>query len=325
MRPAHPETASRPALGLDLGGTKIEARALDAAGAELWRQRVPTPTGSYQETLEAIESLAGDAHRALGLAAGELSIGIGTPGALRADGRVKNAHATRLNGEPLQADLEARLGLPVAVANDANCLALSEATDGAGAGAPVVFAVILGTGVGAGIAIDGRVPSGPNGLAGEWGHTPLPWLEADEFRLGSPHTCSCGLPHCIEGWLSGTALGADHRRRGGSSRSGAEVAQAAGQGDALAAACIADHRKRLGRALASVINLIDPDVFVLAGGLSQLPGLVDDLPALWTPWVYGSKYDAPVRTRIALARHGDASGVRGAAWLGRALHADSAG
>jgi fructokinase len=327
MRPAHPEPVSSPALGIDLGGTKIEARLLDPAGVELWRQRVPTPMGSYVETLDAIEALVGQARQTLGADARTpaFPIGIGTPGTPRADGRIKNANSTRLNGQPLKADLEARLGQPIALANDANCLALSEAVDGAGAGAAVVFAVILGTGVGGGIAVDGRVLGGPNGLGGEWGHNPLPWQDDDELRLGPPIECHSELPSCIEGWLSGTALGADHRRRGGNAQSGAEVAQAALAGEALALACIADHRRRLGRALASIINLLDPDVIVLAGGLSQLPGLVEDLPALWTPWVFGAQHDAPVRTRIALARHGDASGVRGAAWLGRALPTSTTG
>jgi len=314
-----PSATGRLALGLDLGGTKIEGRVLDDAGQQLWRQRVPTPAGSYEATLDAIAQLVGDAHRSLGASAGAMSIGIGTPGTLRADGRIKNANSTRLNGQPLKADLEARLGQPIALANDANCLALSEAVDGAGAGASVVFAVILGTGVGGGVAVDGRVLGGPNGLGGEWGHNPLPWQDEDELRLGPPIECHSELPSCIEGWLSGTALGADHRRRGGSAQSGAEVAQAALAGEPLALACIADHRRRLGRALGSLINLLDPDVIVLAGGLSQLPGLVEELPSLFTPWVFGSRHDAPVRTRVALAKHGDASGVRGAAWLGRAL------
>lgn len=321
MRPVASVPPQGPALGIDLGGTKIEARLLDDVGSELWRQRLPTPAGSYAHTLDAIEALVGDARRALGADAGApvCPIGIGTPGTRRADGRIKNANSTRLNDQPLQADLEARLGQPVAMANDANCLALSEATDGAGAGAEVVFAVILGTGVGAGIAVHGRVLQGPNGLAGEWGHNPLPWQDEDELRGGAPLACYCGQSACVESWLSGTALGADHRRRGGSARSGAAVAAAAAAGDTIARACLADHRRRLGRALASVINLLDPDVIVLAGGVSQLPGLAGELPSLWAPWVFGARHDAPVRTRVALAQHGDASGVRGAAWLGRAL------
>lgn len=302
-----------PALGIDLGGTKIEALLLEPAGAPLWRERVATPQGDYEATLAAIEGLVGRARRAAGPAG--CSIGVGGPGSSGPDGRIKNANSTCLNGRPLRADLEARLGQPVALANDADCLALSEVTDGAGAGAAVVFAVILGTGVGAGIAVGGRVLQGPNGLAGEWGHNPLPWPRDDE-RPGPP--CYCGRRGCIETWLSGPGLAADRGAAGSAQGDARAIAAAAAAGDAACAAALARHAERLGRALATVINLLDPDVIVLGGGLSRLPGLAERLPALWAPWVFGAQGVATVRTRIALARHGDASGVRGAAWLGRA-------
>ncbi|MBA2722470.1 MAG: ROK family protein, partial [Methylibium sp.] len=243
------------------------------------------------------------------------TLGIGSPGSADALGRVKNANSTCLNGQPLQADLQELLGQPVAVANDADCLALSEATDGAGSAAAVVFAVILGTGVGAGIAVHGRVLQGPNGLSGEWGHNPLPW-PSDAERPGP--VCYCGARSCIETWLSGPALTADHARHSSGALLDAQaIAQAATAGDAACRASLERHAARLARALATVINLLDPDVIVLAGGLSKLPGLVERLPALWSPWVFGAGVDAPVRTHLALARHGDASGVRGAAWLAR--------
>lgn len=300
-----------PALGIDLGGSKIEALVLGADGAERWRERIVTPQGDYQATLAALAALTARARAAVGTA---LSIGIGSPGTLDAAGRIKNANSTCLNGRRLQADIEVLLGQPVALANDANCLALSEATDGAGADAAVVFAVILGTGVGAGIAVQGHVLQGPNGLAGEWGHNPLPWPRDDE-RPGPP--CYCGQRGCIETWLSGPALAADHARQGGAPLDATTLAAAAAAGDATARASLERHLERLGRALASVINLLDPDVIVLAGGLSRLPGLAERLPAHCAKHVFGARAEGCVRTRLAIACHGDASGVRGAAWLGR--------
>jgi fructokinase len=301
----------RPALGIDLGGSKIEALLLEADGAERWRERVATPQGDYRATLAAIALLV---ERARGVAGAPPTVGVGSPGTADGQGRIKNANSTCLNGQALQADLQRLLAQPVALANDANCLALSEATDGAGAGAPVVFAVILGTGVGAGIAVHGRVLQGPNGLAGEWGHNPLP-QPRDEERPGP--ACYCGARGCIEAWLSGPALAADHARCGGARLDAAALARAAAEGDAPCQATLERHADRLARALAGVINLLDPDVIVLAGGLSKLPGLLERLPPLWSPRVFGAARDAPVRTRLVLARHGDASGVRGAAWLGR--------
>ena len=313
----------RYALGIDLGGTKIEAQLLGPDGATVWRDRRPTPQGDYAGTLAAIAAQVADARRALaGIAPGErFSIGAGTPGTPGAGGLMKNCNSTCLNGRPLQADLQALLGQPVALANDANCLALSEATDGAGAGAPVVFAAILGTGVGAGIAVHGRVLAGPNGLAGEWGHNPLPW--AEDEPAGDPPAprwpCYCGRSGCIETLLSGPGLARAHAaRHGGPARSAAELAAAASQGDAAARASLDVHAHRLARALAGVINLLDPDVIVLGGGVSRLPGLLQGVPALWGRWVFGADSDAPVRTRLRLSQHGDASGVRGAAWLERA-------
>lgn len=302
-------------LGIDLGGTKIEALLLDAAGAERWRRRVPTPPGDYEATVAAIARLVTQARAAAGA---PLAVGLGTPGAAGADGRMKNCNATWLNGRPLHSDIESALGQPVALANDANCLALSEATDGAGAGAEVVFAAILGTGCGAGIAVRGQVLGGPNRLAGEWGHNPLPWARAD---ADPPGPCYCGRRGCIETWVSGSGLARDHARVTGQALAGERIVEQAAAGDAACRATLERHAERLARALASVINLLDPDVIVLGGGLSKLPRLPRELPRLWAPWVFGCGPGEPVRTRLAVARHGDASGVRGAAWLARGLPA----
>jgi fructokinase len=306
-----------PALGLDLGGTKIEARLLDAAGQDCWRERVATPQGDYAGTLKAIAALVEQARtQPAAQAAGGLHIGIGTPGTVTGAGLMKNCNSTWLNGRPLPADLRALLGQPVAVANDANCLALSEATDGAGAGAGVVFAVILGTGVGGGVVVDGRVLGGPHGLAGEWGHNPLPWADA---AADPAWACYCGKSGCIETLLSGPGLAHEHQAvNGGPSTTAAAIAAAAVAGDAAAAATLERHAQRLARALAAVVHLLDPDCIVLGGGLSQLPGLAARLTALLPPWLFGQAAGEPLRSRIMLAQHGDASGVRGAAWLGRA-------
>jgi len=306
---------TEPALGIDLGGTKIEALLLDAAGRALWRERVATPAGDYAATLDAIVRLVQCA-RAASPASVSASIGIGTPGTVMPDGRMKNCNSECLNGRPLKRDLEAALGQPVAVANDANCLALAEATDGAGAGAGVVFAAILGTGVGAGIAVHGRVLSGPNGLAGEWGHNPLPWLDdADAPRW----PCYCGQRGCVETLLSGPGLARLHALHHGGTLDAAGIAAAARAGDAAAADTLERHAALLARALAGVINLLDPDVVVLGGGLSLMPQLYERVPALWDRWVFSGGARDAVRTRLVASRHGDASGVRGAAWLGRAL------
>ena len=299
------------AIGVDLGGTKTEAVLLDGTGQERWRQRIATPRDAgYGAMVEAIAALVDQGRAAAG---GPTTLGIGTPGSLTAQGLVKNANTTCLNARPLQQDLQARLGQPVALGNDANCLALSEATDGAGRGAPVVFAAILGTGCGAGIAVGGRVLTGPNRLAGEWGHNPLPWAEADEARPA----CYCGQAGCVETLCSGPAIAADHARRHGGGLTALQIAQRAAEGDATCADSLLRWQQRLARALAGVINLLDPDVIVLGGGLSRMAGTYTAVPALWGRWVFAGGLREPVRTRLLPALHGDASGVRGAAWLGR--------
>ncbi len=302
MRPA------RPALGIDLGGTKIEAALLASDGSQTWHQRVATPAGDYGATVAVLAALVARARTA---AAVPFSIGVGTPGAVAASGLMKNCNSTCLNGMPLQADLEIACGQPVVLANDANCLALSEATDGAGAGAAVVFAAILGTGAGAGIAVHGRVLQGPHRLAGEWGHNPLPSPTSGEVPAPA---CYCGRNGCIETWLSGPALARDAGRDDGDA---GRVAAAGAAGDPGALAALDRYVDRLARALAHVINVVDPHAIVLGGGLSRLRHLYEQVPALWSPWIFGAGSDA-VRTRLLPARHGDASGVRGAAWLGRA-------
>jgi predicted NBD/HSP70 family sugar kinase len=294
-------------LGIDLGGTKIEIAALDGGGAFLLRERVPTPRNNYAETLRAIADLVALAETRLGVRG--LPLGIGIPGSLSPlTGRVRNANSTALNGQPLREDVQALLGRPVRLENDANCLALSEATDGAGSGAEVVFAVILGTGVGAGVAVHGQVLHGRNGIAGEWGHNPLP-LASDE-ELARP-ACWCGRRGCLETWLSGPGLAADHRHVSGRALTAEQIVAAMRAGDAAAAASFARYTERLACALALVVNILDPDVIVLGGGLSQVVELVEAVPRLWSPHIFSDR----VRTEVKTARHGDSSGVRGAAWL----------
>jgi len=299
------------ALGIDLGGTKIEALLLSAEGQPLWGRRIDTPAGDYAATLQAIVALVEQAREAGG---GPCSVGLGTPGSLTPEGLMKNANSQCLNGRPLQADLRQLLSQPVRLANDANCLALSEATDGAGAGAEVVFAVILGTGTGAGIAVHGRVLSGPNGLAGEWGHNPLPWAVPGK---DPQFDCYCGQRGCVETLLSGPGMAREHRHFGGSDTTAAQIASAAAAGDAASQATLQRYASRLARALAGVINLLDPDVIVLAGGLSKIDLLYEQVPRLWGRWVFSGGLKDIVRTRLTPSRHGDASGVRGAAWLWR--------
>ncbi len=298
------------AIGIDLGGTKIEVAALDENGKVLFRRRTPTPREDYRATLEAIARLVREAEAELGVTG---TVGVGHPGAISpATGLIKNANSTWLNGRPFDRDLCALLDRPVAFANDANCLALSEATDGAGAGATVVFAVILGTGVGGGIAVHGRVITGANAIAGEWGHNALPWPE-DAERPGPP--CYCGLTGCIETWLSGPGLAADHERTTGETLTGPEIVARAEAGDAAADASLSRYEHRLARALAGVINILDPDVIVLGGGVSNVRRLYTNVTRLWERWVFSDT----VATRLLPPVHGDSSGVRGAAWLGRAL------
>jgi fructokinase len=296
------------ALGIDLGGSKIEIIALDAQGAVLLRRRRPSPRGSYEATLEAIRELVARAEAELGAPG---TVGFGTPGAISpATGLLKNSNSTWLNGKPLDRDLAKVLERPIALANDADCLALSEAADGAAAGAATVFAVILGTGVGGGLAVHGKVLAGPNAIAGEWGHNPLPWPDPDELP-GPP--CYCGLAGCIETWLSGPGLARDYQLHAGVERAPPAIVAAAAQGDALADAALRRYEHRLARGLAAVINLLDPQAIVLGGGLSQLARLYTAVPAIWDRYVFSDV----VRTPLVPALHGDSSGVRGAAWLGR--------
>lgn len=293
-------------IGIDLGGTKISGIALDGSGAEVAQGRVPTPRQDYAGTMEAVAALVAELERQAG---GKASVGIGMPGALSVrTGLVKNANSTWLNGKPFDADITSVLGRPVKLANDANCLAVSEATDGAGAGKPVVFGVILGTGVGGGIAIDGRPMTGLNAIAGEWGHNPLPWPTADE--LPGP-ACYCGKHGCTETWLSGPGIAADHERVTGSMLDSAGIAMAGNGGDAAAIATLGRHRDRLARSLAVVVNIMDPDIVVIGGGVSQLRGLYEPLPRLLAQWCFSDG----VFTPVVPALHGDDSGVRGAAWL----------
>ncbi len=299
-------------LGIDLGGTKVHAALLAPDGLIHWQHRVATPTGDYDGTLRVLRELVEAARIA---AQGQpLSVGIGGPGALTPQGLIKNANSTCLNGQPLVQDLQVALGQPVRYANDANCLALSEAVDGAGAGAEVVFAVILGTGTGAGIAVRGQVLTGPNRLAGEWGHNPLPWAQPDELPL---LRCWCGQTGCLETVLSGRGLAQDHARHGGELLSAQAIAERAQAGDRACQATLERHAQSLARALASVINLLDPDVIVLAGGLSLMPHLYQRVPQLWDRWAFRSGASQALQTRLLPAHHGDASGVRGAAWLWR--------
>lgn len=292
-------------IGLDLGGTKIEAIGLDAAGVERFRRRVATPRGDYDATLAAIASLVAEASREVGPA----PIGIGIPGvASPVTGLIKNANSTWLNGRSLADDLARVLGRDVRLANDANCFALSEAVDGAGAGCRVVFGAIIGTGTGGGIVVNRQVLVGANAIGGEWGHNPMPWPEAGEWP-GPP--CYCGRTGCVETFLSGPGLSRDHAARTGQQVDAAAIGARAQAGDGAAVETMRRYEERMARALASIINVIDPDVIVLGGGLSNIARLYDNVPRLWSRHVFSDV----VTTRLVPARHGDSSGVRGAAWL----------
>jgi len=299
-------------IGVDLGGTKVEAIALNSQGNELIRERIPTPQGDYRATVAAVVELVTGIEKELGSGA-ESRIGIGIPGTISpATGLVKNANSTCLIGKPLQQDLQQQFHRPVTITNDANCFAISEATDGAAAGASTVFGVIIGTGVGGGIVINGQVLTGINAIAGEWGHNPLPWprgVELDEQQIPA---CYCGHRGCIESYLSGPALARDFRQTGGDIQWSAEqIVTAVGSGDELADAALQRYEERLARGLASVINLLDPDVIVLGGGLSNIERLYSNVPKIWGDYIFSDRVD----TQLMPPKHGDSSGVRGAAWL----------
>lgn len=294
-------------LGVDLGGTKVEVAVLDEVGEFLFRERLPTPQGDYEGTIETIATLIEQAEDKLGQVD---SIGVGTPGTTSpGTGLMKNANSVVLNDKPLKYDLETRLNRSVSMANDANCLALSEASDGAAAGARSVFGVILGTGVGGGLVFDGKLIMGKNAIAGEWGHNPLPWAREGEFP--GP-VCWCGHQGCIEQWLSGPAFMRDYKNESGHSRSGPEIIEAVEQGDAEAKAALDRYIDRLARALAHVINIFDPEVIVLGGGMSNVAALYTDVPSRWDEFVFSD----PISTKLVAPKFGDSSGVRGAAMLG---------
>jgi fructokinase len=293
-------------IGVDIGGSKMEIAAIDESGAELLRHRAPAPREGYAQAIEAIAQFVLEAEREVGA---PCTVGIGTPGAVsRGSGVLKNAYASALNGMPVRPDLERLLGREVRFANDANCFALSEAIDGAAKGARIVFGVILGTGVGGGMVVDGRAIEGANAICGEWGHNSLPWPVPEE--MPGPH-CACGRNGCIEAFLSGPGLVRDHLLATGEAREPADIVARAESGDRGCAATFERYVERLARALASVINLLDPDIIVLGGGLSNTDHLYRDVPARWGRHVYS----VTVVTRLVKAAHGDASGVRGAARL----------
>ncbi|MDY7109600.1 MAG: ROK family protein [Planctomycetota bacterium] len=293
-------------IGVDLGGTKIEAIALDGDGRELIRRRVPTPRNDYEGTVEAIRSLVAGIETELSETG---TVGLGTPGAISpSTGLMKNANSVWLNDRALDEALMQAMDREVRMTNDANCLALSEATDGAAAGAGIVFGVILGTGVGGGVVVDGRVLTGAHAIAGEWGHNPLP-APTDDERPGPP--CYCGRRGCIETFLSGPGLERDFGETSSRRLSAPEIARQAEGGDQDAEAALQRYERRLARALASIINILDPEVIVLGGGVSNIDRLYASVPALWGEHVFSDRVD----TRLVKAQHGDSSGVRGAAWL----------
>lgn len=297
-------------IGVDLGGTKIEVIALGADGRTLARRREATPGGTYAAAVAAIARLVREVERELGASG---TVGIGMPGIISpASGVVKNANSVCLNGQALDRDLAAALARPVRLANDADCFALSEATDGAGAGARSVFGAILGTGVGGGLVFGGTLIEGPNRVAGEWGHNPLPWPRVwphGDERPGPD--CYCGRAGCIETFLSGPGFARDHQAASGERKTAMAIVAASEAGDAAARASLDRYIDRLARALATVINVFDPEVIVLGGGLSNIARLYDDVPRRWGAWVFSDRVDTKLRPPV----HGDSSGVRGAAWL----------
>ena len=293
-------------IGIDLGGTKIEGVALDGAGAMVARRRVATPQGDYEGTVRAVCDVVGALEHEAG---GRGSVGLGIPGIVSAaSGLVKNANSICLNGRALERDLEAGLGRAVRIENDANCFALSEASDGAAASRACVFGVILGTGTGGGVVVNGRILRGRNAIGGEWGHNPLPWPEAHE-RPGD--SCYCGRSGCIETFLSGPGLGRDYERESGKKENAVSVVDRALSGEASAIRCLDRYVNRLARSLATIINVVDPDVIVLGGGLSGIERLYTDVPAQWSRYVFSDRVD----TELLPPKFGDSSGVRGAAWL----------
>jgi fructokinase len=293
-------------IGLDIGGTKTELVALDADDRELFRRREPTPHGSYAEALERLAVMVLGAEAELGECA---SVGIGMPGAVSPrTGLVKNAFATPYNGQPLKRDLERRLARELRFENDANCFALSETVDGAARGGRIAFGAILGTGAGGGLVIEGRAVAGANGIAGEWGHNPLPWMDPEEYPGPA---CYCGRKGCIERFVSGPALAQDHQRAEGERLEPATIAARAAGGDARCARTLDRYLRRLARALAHVINLVDPEIIVVGGGLSRIDRVFDAVPQLWSEFIYSDE----VATRLVRAAHGDAGGARGAARL----------
>jgi len=293
-------------FGIDLGGTKTEIVALAEDGSELLRRRLPTPREDYDAILAQIVALVASSESELGTRG---SVGIGTPGSLSlAAGMLRGSNSVCLNGMPIKAELERLLAREVRINNDANCFALSEASDGAGRGAAVVFGAILGTGVGAGVVVNGSVLTGRNAIAGEWGHNPLPWADDDE-RPGP--RCFCGQHGCIETFVSGPGLERDHRAASGKLLAAGEIARLAEAGDAAASASLQRYERRLARALSHVINLLDPDVIVLGGGMSNVDRLYSAVPRLWGEWVFSDRVD----TALLRHHHGDSIGVRGAAWL----------
>jgi fructokinase len=293
-------------IGIDLGGTKIEALAIDEDGDELVRYRVDTPRDDYDATIASMVDLVARLERETGNTG---SVGAGIPGSIsRVTGLVKNSNSTWLNGRPFHKDISLALRREVRVANDANCLAVSEATDGAAAGKHVVYGLILGTGCGGGVAIGGRVHAGPNGVAGEWGHNPLPWLKPDEYPGPS---CYCGKRGCLEMWVSGTGIALDHKNVTGKIQTAREIVEEFQRGDQEAAATIERFEDRLARGLAHVIDMLDPDVIVIGGGVSRVQHIYQELPKRLATYVFGGEVSTP----ILPARYGDSSGVRGAAWL----------
>ncbi|WP_455916265.1 fructokinase [Pantoea agglomerans] len=296
-------------IGIDLGGTKVEVIALAESGETLFRHRVPTPRDDYQQTLDAIVGLVRLAEEKTGE---QGTVGIGIPGTLSPYTRlVKNANSTWLNGQPLDKDLQKMLNREVRIANDANCLAVSEAVDGAAAGKQTVFAVIIGTGCGAGVALNGQAHIGGNGNAGEWGHNPLPWMDEDELRYREEVPCYCGKQGCIETFISGTGFATDYHRLSGVELKGAEIITLLEQQDPIAELAMSRYELRLAKSLAHIVNIYDPEMIVMGGGMSNNDRLYQTVPQLMKKWVFGGECETPLRKAV----HGDSSGVRGAAWL----------